>query len=252
MIKKNPDSKSHFRATNLPMCSSGYSSKITPANGGSTRPSGSKAGGAHSDFSASQTLPQSNHRSSSSPHTGLAGTTPAFQSYAALAGKAVPAFEVRSARTKDANSIINIHRDAFKEPWPEEYYRRKSYWGGHTTLVVEGARPGTGSKHVAGFIDYQLANKKIFLFLETNEKNVHIRQLATAAENRRKGIGRSLMMECIERGRQEDATSVNLEVRKSNKPAIHLYESLGFKPTGIHQRYYRDGEDAILMNLKLK
>ncbi len=229
----------------MPIRSSGYSSKTAPTNG-DPRSTGSKAGSTHSGFVASQAPRQAN-KSSSSSHA--VEKRPAFQLYAALEERTTQAFELRSARTRDVNSIVNIHHKAFGEHWPEEYYRRKSYWGGHTTLVAEGTRSSTGSNHVAGFIDYQLSSEN-FLFLNGN-KEVHIMSIATAAENRRKGIGRSLMMECIERGRRENATSVNLEVRKSNQPAINLYESLGFKPTGINKRYYSDGEDAILMKLNL-
>ena len=42
-----------------------------------------------------------------------------------------------------------------------------------------------------------------------------------------------------------------LEVRKSNTPAIKLYESLGFISVGVSKNHYKlPTEDAILMNLE--
>jgi ribosomal-protein-alanine N-acetyltransferase len=38
-----------------------------------------------------------------------------------------------------------------------------------------------------------------------------------------------------------------LEVRRSNLPAIRLYERLGFEPAGVRKGYYQDtGEDALV------
>lgn len=40
---------------------------------------------------------------------------------------------------------------------------------------------------------------------------------------------------------------INLEVRKSNVPAIKLYEKYGFEVCGVRKNYYSNIEDAILM-----
>lgn len=40
---------------------------------------------------------------------------------------------------------------------------------------------------------------------------------------------------------------VVLEVRKSNIPAIKLYEGMGFKVAGERPKYYKDGETALIM-----
>jgi ribosomal-protein-alanine N-acetyltransferase len=44
---------------------------------------------------------------------------------------------------------------------------------------------------------------------------------------------------------------VLLEVRRTNRPAMRLYRSLGFTAIGVRRRYYGDGEDAIEMVLVL-
>ena len=68
-------------------------------------------------------------------------------------------------------------------------------------------------------------------------------------ELRGKGIGRALTKCAIDFNREANGSKVMLEVRKSNTPAIKLYESLGFIPVGVSKNHYKlPTEDAILMN----
>ncbi len=44
----------------------------------------------------------------------------------------------------------------------------------------------------------------------------------------------------------DDSARFTLEVRRSNRVAIHLYEREGFRAAGLRRRYYQDnGEDAL-------
>jgi len=66
------------------------------------------------------------------------------------------------------------------------------------------------------------------------------------------GVGRRLMTALVERALDEGATSVLLEVRVDNDPALHLYESMGFVRLGRRRRYYQPGDiDAWTMRLPL-
>jgi ribosomal-protein-alanine N-acetyltransferase len=78
---------------------------------------------------------------------------------------------------------------------------------------------------------------------------VHVLNLATHPDRRRRGIARSLMEETVAFARRRCATRMLLEVRRSNRPALALYRSLGFFATNLRARYYADGEDAIEMAL---
>ena len=42
-------------------------------------------------------------------------------------------------------------------------------------------------------------------------------------------------------------SSVFLEVKRGNFPAINLYLGAGFEDVAIRDAYYRDGSDAIVM-----
>jgi len=81
----------------------------------------------------------------------------------------------------------------------------------------------------------------------------HISNVAVHPAKRGKGIGeamlRFLTAGCLKRG----CIAMTLEVRASNLPAIHLYEKLGFQPTGRRPHYYSDnGEDALIYWLSLE
>jgi ribosomal protein S18 acetylase RimI-like enzyme len=61
---------------------------------------------------------------------------------------------------------------------------------------------------------------------------------------RRQGIGRRLLL-AAERAL---ATSrVRLTLRRSNLAAFELYAGLGYREVDVWRRYYRDGEDGLVM-----
>jgi ribosomal-protein-alanine N-acetyltransferase len=78
---------------------------------------------------------------------------------------------------------------------------------------------------------------------------LHILNLMTRADRRRRGIARALMNEVLDYGRLKRIKHMLLEVRRSNRPAIGLYRTLGFFAMGVRARYYPDNEDALEMVL---
>jgi ribosomal-protein-alanine N-acetyltransferase len=63
-------------------------------------------------------------------------------------------------------------------------------------------------------------------------------------EHQRQGIARRLIAAC-ETGMGRDR--VRLCVRESNQAAIKLYQSAGYQVVNTWQRYYNDGENALVM-----
>ena len=78
--------------------------------------------------------------------------------------------------------------------------------------------------------------------------------LAVTPGHRRRGVGRTLLEDFIERARAFGASRVHLEVRDGN-PAIEMYRRSGFAPVGRRRNYYRarDGQqfDALTFALDL-
>jgi len=96
-----------------------------------------------------------------------------------------------------------------------------------------------GSKQIAGFL-------VIWIIID----EAHIGTIAVADRYRQNGIAVKLMKVGLSTAAQKGALSALLEVRRSNQPAITMYEKLGFIVDGVRPRYYKDNnEDAILMSL---
>ena len=62
----------------------------------------------------------------------------------------------------------------------------------------------------------------------------------------RKGIASSLLHEGLDKLNRENGDHCFLEVRQGNDRARALYEKLGFQAYSQRERYYDDGETAIL------
>lgn len=74
-----------------------------------------------------------------------------------------------------------------------------------------------------------------------------ITNVAVHPDYRRRGIAKMLMTNMINHLKTLDCSIITLEVRKSNTKAYELYTSLGFTDEGLRRRFYKDGEDAIIM-----
>lgn len=78
--------------------------------------------------------------------------------------------------------------------------------------------------------------------------------IGVAQAEQRKGLGRMLLGEMLERARAGNLRRVFLEVRPSNGAAIALYRNAGFSEIAVRRDYYRNAqgsEDAWLMACEL-
>lgn len=145
----------------------------------------------------------------------------------------------RGMRPDDLDRVVEIEKDGFRHPWSRDLLERElSHAWSTVLLATEDAGRG---EVILGFIVFWLVHDE-----------VHVLNIATALEARRRGIGRALMEAAAEAGRGRSATLATLEVRRSNLPAIALYRALGYRQIGVRPNYYTDeGEDAIVMLLDL-
>lgn len=74
-----------------------------------------------------------------------------------------------------------------------------------------------------------------------------IMDVAVDPDCRGRGVGRMLVQRVLDDCLGAGAACVFLEVRVSNHAAISLYSEMGFVETGRRRRYYKDGEDALVM-----
>ena len=74
-----------------------------------------------------------------------------------------------------------------------------------------------------------------------------IATLGVLPEYRGRGLGAALLQACEER---ISLNTIRLCVRRNNDTAIRLYERYGYVKVGEWNRYYQDGEAALVMEKK--
>ena len=84
-----------------------------------------------------------------------------------------------------------------------------------------------------------------YILLNTCIDEAEILKICVDDIDRKKGISNELINYAI--CNINNINYVNLEVRKSNTPAINLYLKTGFEIVGERKKYYKDNEDAVLM-----
>jgi ribosomal-protein-alanine N-acetyltransferase len=135
----------------------------------------------------------------------------------------------------DLDAVDAIERHSFKAPWPRQVFADELE---RTWARVDVAR---AAGVVVGFVDYWMVADE-----------VHLLAIATHPDHRRRGIAARLLDHLLAVARGHAARIVTLEVRKTNAPAIALYERRGFERVGVRPAYYQeDNEDAVVMTLEL-
>jgi ribosomal-protein-alanine N-acetyltransferase len=81
---------------------------------------------------------------------------------------------------------------------------------------------------------------------------VELVAIATRPDQRRRGAARLLLQASLDAVREAGAVRMLLEVAASNRAALSLYESLGFRVFNRRPAYYAaTGDDALEMELRI-
>ena len=136
---------------------------------------------------------------------------------------------IRIATSNDLADILSIEKKVFKHPWSKEQLS----WELNSQPVAE--------NHVM----IARGNMIGYIFSHVVDDDVQILNIAIDIPFQHKGYGEQLLSYFLDQFNTD--SSIHLEVRKSNFPAINLYLKFGFHETGTRKGYYADGEDAIIM-----
>ncbi len=145
-----------------------------------------------------------------------------------------PLPQVRRALPVDIEAIVAIEKESFIDPWDYPVFLEALAYFPTTYFVaiVDGV--------VAGFL--------VGAFEDTGEAIYgHICNLAVSKLYRHRGIARLLVTRAEQQFALELAIGVQLEVRVSNTAAQQFYRRLRYREMIVIDRYYANGEDAILM-----
>ena len=145
---------------------------------------------------------------------------------------------VRPMTATDVDTVCALAAESAQAPhWPREVYCKalEAETPQRLALVVE------WRGEVAGFAVVCLIPPE-----------AELESIAVGARFRRMGAGRALLESIKANLKQQKVMALWLEVRSSNHAALALYQSEGFRQTGVRNRYYADPiEDAVLMALAL-
>lgn len=147
---------------------------------------------------------------------------------------------LRRAAFSDIKAICEIERLSFPSPWSKWCFLTE-YVNPHSTILVAGPPPPQPWQ-VWGYIVFWIVADEM-----------HILNLAVHPDRRRRGIARALLSAALAQGQRQQVAVVSLEVRPSNRAALSLYHSFGFRQVGRRPRYYADNqEDALVYVLFLQ
>ena len=148
----------------------------------------------------------------------------------------MPPQHVEPMRAEDLDEVLAIERASFSMPWSRGafLYEIQQNRVARCCVMREDGR-------IIGYLCvWEIADE------------IHVTNVAVHPARRRQGIARALLGGLLAEADARDLRLVVLEVRPSNREAIALYESFGFRVTGRRRGYYYDtGEDALVMEARL-
>jgi len=138
---------------------------------------------------------------------------------------------VRPMRMTDVPHVHAIDCAVSTIPWPRHMLHAELGKSGTVDVVC------VIGNEVVGFV---LASRYADVW--------HVLNVAVRPDHWRRGIGRLMLVEVLERTHERPHLGFTLEVRVSNAGAIALYRNLGFVDHGTRPGYYTDNsEDALIM-----
>lgn len=133
--------------------------------------------------------------------------------------------------SSDIDAVAEMEREIFTAPWKKDDFADLLDKNDRGCVVAEEEGEIIGCvvyRNIVGDVD--ITNVQV--------KDAH----------RGRGTGAALMKAAMDEARKSGGIRFTLEVRGSNKAAIALYKSLGFKAEGIRRGFYEHPrEDAVIM-----
>lgn len=150
---------------------------------------------------------------------------------------------IEKGSSKDLDSVMAVMDSAFGRRFGEAWTRSQLAgilpMGGVSLMIAREADDAAA----VGFSLFRTVADESELLL-----------LAVLPIRHRRGLGRQLLRDFLQRARNDGLTRVHLEVRDGN-PAVDMYRTAGFSPVGRRRNYYHapDGErfDAITLAYQL-
>ena len=105
--------------------------------------------------------------------------------------------------------------------------------------------------HTLGYADEKTDALRAYAIYQVIFNESHLLNLAVHPQFQGKGVGRDLLRALMADSFKKGALSIFLEVRPSNEAGRKLYESHGFRCLMVREKYYSNGEAALILSADL-
>lgn len=146
-------------------------------------------------------------------------------------------YEIRPMEKKDCKALYELEQQCFSGASAWDYNSILEILNYDTNIY---------------FVCYEEEELVGYIGLMVAADEGSITNVAVSPNRRRRGIAAALIERAIKVAREKNVTQIFLEVRKTNAPAISLYEKHGFSYIGCRKNYYDEPkEDANIMCIPL-
>lgn len=140
---------------------------------------------------------------------------------------------VERALPGDLGALVRLEGASFTaDAFSRRQLRYLAFYAQGRCLVAR------GEEGVAGYIS---------LLWRTGCRNLRIYSVAVDPMFRGRGVGRQLLDAAAAYARELGLDTLSLEVHTTNRAALALYESYGFRQTALLKDYYGAGADGLRM-----
>lgn len=148
---------------------------------------------------------------------------------------------IEPATPADVPDLLRLEEACFSVPWTRKMFEAELTGNQFARFLVARQRdPETMTLTTVGYLCCWVVFEEIRLM-----------NLAVMDFVRRRGIATQLVTRALQAGQAQGAVRAVLEVRASNRPALALYEKLGFRRVATRAKYYSNPiEDAVLMEME--
>ncbi len=143
-------------------------------------------------------------------------------------------WEIRKMVREDLAEVFSIETSDPVAPWSMNMFLAEmEHPLAHCFVIM---RNDALNDSVIGYVCFRNVTEESELF-----------KLCVHPSYRQLGIARKLMEFYIEFSSRMGVRTFYLEVNASNQPAIHLYQSFSYQPSGTRRKFYQESFDALLM-----
>lgn len=138
--------------------------------------------------------------------------------------------EQRYIQPADLDGVFSIESRAYADPWSRD--------------LLEQSLTAPLTHSMAFFEEGVCRAYAIYQVIFTE---AHLLNIAVDPSFQAKGLGKKLLEQVMQDSHRRGAESMYLEVRPSNETARKLYEKKAFRLLLVREKYYSNGEAALVM-----